>query len=171
MARAATLILGLGLLVPACSSPTPQPSPTNEVSTFPPRAELRMAFEKLGVRFAQGTQQGHPYLASANSNYSASDRAFLGVEIVGDPVTQVIVNLNAFTADSAGRFSGSALIDVLDGFDPGVKRWFLAQTSDPRHEGLESEIGLNGLIAQIPPTHVPGAALVIESLPSPTPSP
>lgn len=166
MARAATLILGIGLLVSACATPSPQPSPANKASSFPPRAALRAAFEKLGVRFS-GHSLGVEILWSKNSNYGSSDRAFSGVEIVGDPVTGVIVNLNSFTADSAGRFPGSALIDVLDSFDPGVKRWFVAQEDDPGRDGASRELDLNGFVAQIPPIRLPMAVIVIKTQPVP----
>jgi hypothetical protein len=168
MVRAATLILITGLFVAACAAPTPEPSSTNRVLALPSRTDLRMAFEKLGVKFLSVTHLGGTYLLSANSNYSGTDRAFVGVEIDGDPAKQVIVTLSAFTVDSSGRFPGSALIDVMDSFDPGVKRWFVAQESDPRLAGLAQELHSNGLVAQIPPSHTAVDDLVIKTPPVPT---
>ena len=58
----------------------------------------------------------------------------------------------------------------MDSFDPGVKRWFVAQlkaeSSDPRLEGLGSEVDLNGLVAQIAPTHVPGTTVLVVETPT-----
>jgi len=149
----------------ACALSTPKP--TASPGSLPSRAALRAAFEKLGVKLQEETLQGASVLVASNSTPGSGDRAFLGVEIVGDPVKQVIVTLGAFSINGAGRFPGSALIDVMDSFDPGVKRWFVAEESDPRLAGLAQELDRNGFVAQIPPTHVPGAVLVIERPPPP----
>ena len=97
------------------------------------------------------------------------------MSIYGDLVRAASVNLPAVTIDSAGRFPGSALVNVMDSFDPGVKRWFVdqmrAESADPRLEGLESEIALNGLVAQILPIRLPGiTVLVVETSPVASPS-
>ena len=93
----------------------------------------------------------------------------------GDPVRAASVNLPAVSVDNASRFPGAALVDVMDSFDPGVKRWFVdqmrAESAEPRLEGLESEIAVNGLVAQILPIRPPGiTVLVVETSPVATPS-
>ena len=137
---------------------------------------LRAAFERLGAKFQGRTaSDGTKILDATNSVGGASDRAFNDVSIYGDPAHAVSVNLPDVTVDNAGRFPGSALVDVMDSFDPGVKRWFVdqmrAESADPGLEGLESEIVLNGLVAQILPIRLPGiTVLVVESSPVATSS-
>jgi hypothetical protein len=168
MARLAELLI-VCVLASGCAAPPPTPSASPKA--LPSRADLQAAFERLGVRFQSATRpDGTTVLESTNPpSYSSSDRAFINVSIYGDPVHAVSINLPAVVFDSGGRFPGSALIDVMDSIDPGVKRWFVDQGSDPRLAGLAQELDLNGLIAQIPPIRVPGiTVLVVESPPSRT---
>ena len=159
MARLTSLLV-VCLVMTACA--TAARPPVASPGSLPSRAALRAAFEKIGVKLEERSLHGN-LLVSTNSHYGDSERSFLGVEIVGDPVNHVIVNLGSFSIDRSGRFSGSALIDVMDSADPGFKRWFMTQESNPRLNGSFQELYLNGLIAQIPATHVPGAVLVIET--------
>jgi hypothetical protein len=116
------------------------------------------------VKFHEGTlPDGTKRLESTNSDYGSSDRAFIDVLIYGDPVHYVQVTLGAFTIDSAGRFQGSALIDVMDSIDPGVKRWFVAQPSDPALAGLGAELDVNGLVAQISGVRLPITVLIVKT--------
>ena len=173
MARLAA-VLTVCLLASACT--TAPATPSAFARALPSRAVLRAAFERLGAKFQQRTaSDGTTILDATNSVRVANDREFNDVSIYGDLVRAASVNLPAVTIDSAGRFPGSALVDVMDSFDPGVKRWFVdqmrAESADPRLEGLESEIALNGLVAQILPIRLPRiTVLVVETSPVASPS-
>ena len=73
-------------------------TPNAAPGSLPGRSALRAAFENLGVRFHETIVRDGTKLLESTSN-----RAFIDVQIVGDPVHAVSVNWWEFTIDRAGR--------------------------------------------------------------------
>jgi hypothetical protein len=161
VARVARFILIVGLITLTCaacaSHPLITPAATATASTpqsgavLPPLAVLRAGFERVGVRFGQeDTINGpDPILNQSNTYLGSSGHVFFMVQIVGDPPTRVDVSLAPFVVDANGRFPGSALIDFLDSWDPGLKRWYVAQATDPTLGTVPRRLNLNGFIAEV----------------------
>jgi hypothetical protein len=156
----------------ACASPrlTPAPTPTASIrgTVLPPLPVLRAAFERLGVRFAQdAVNWPDPVLDATNQYLGSSGNVFFMLQIVGVPPKQVLVTLPPFHVDANGRFPGSALIDILDSIDPGLKPWYIAQATDPTLGDTPRTLHLNGLIAKVEsPFHLTIVVEVDNGVPS-----